>query len=164
MGTGFVVRGGVVTASHVVASCPPGATFAFGRNLYGTVTLYDPAHDLALLAFKGTGFAPPALRLESASAHAGEPLVVVSAPDGYASLSITNGTVTATRQRRQLASADGKFHETLPDAIEVTALGVGPGFSGSPAIDMRGNVVGVLIGSLDTDISLSPVKDLPTGS
>ena len=39
VGTGFRVSHGVVTASHVVAACPPATTISFGYATFGTVSI-----------------------------------------------------------------------------------------------------------------------------
>ena len=172
VGSGFRVSDGVVTASHVVADCPPRTTFSLGSGSGGAVST-DATHDLALLGYEkywnpGTDANPTPLRLESRPAYVGEPLALLGIP---ASSSLGNsfkrpvtvaiGHVVATNRTQVLSSAQGKgAGETLRDAILVAVPGVAPGESGGPAVNSAGKVVGVIVGSGPGIATLTPVTDL----
>jgi S1-C subfamily serine protease len=170
VGTGFKVRTGVVTASHVLAACPPATPFQLGVGS-GTVYTNDPTHDLALVTYLGPGDSrfpdPKPLQPESRPAYVGEPLALLGIPAGGAlfgspftlQVTVVQGTVVATRHPQVMTFADGG-REMLTDAIQVACLGVSPGESGGPAVDRAGKVVGVIEGIGSGIATLSPVTDL----
>ena len=172
-GTGFWVRNGVVTASHVVAACPPGTTIDVGDGLGGTVSTDDRSHDLALVTYQSLGYRAPntspdpkPLRLESRPAYVGEPLALLGIPalpvfgnPFKREVIVATGHVVATNRTQVVTSANGA-PETLRDAIEVAVPGVVSGESGGPAIDSAGKVVGVIEGSAFGLTTLTPVTDL----
>lgn len=173
VGTGFRVRTGVVTASHVLASCPPATPFRLGAGT-GAVFTKDPTHDLALVTYLRPEFVannrdpdPKPLQLESRPAHVGEPLALLGIPAHplfgspfTLQVTVAQGTVVATNHPQVLTSADGS-RETLTDAIEVACLGVSWGESGGAAVDRAGKVVGVIEGGTGSGTTtLTPVTDL----
>lgn len=170
-GTGFFVPSGFVTASHVVAACPAGASILLGLDndpdpsYSGPVSIDDRTHDLALVAQQALDSRWRPLRLESAPAYVGERLALIGVPalsgfSGFQSrLEVVPGTVVATKRTVQLTSSAGG-PQTLTHAIEVTATGVLPGDSGGPAIDAAGNVVGVIEGGGPGIATLTPATDL----
>ena len=185
------VSNGVVTASHVVAACPPATalaptrvgamcsgrarrTISFGYGLWGTVSIDDPTHDLALVDYQSEVYPEPntdpnptPLRPESRPAYVGEPLALLGIPalpllgnPFKRQVTVVQGSIVATNHTQVLTSATGD-HETLRDAIEVAVPRVVPGQSGGPAIDSAGKVVGVIEGSAASGIAtLTPVTDL----
>ena len=173
VGTGFWVRNGVVTASHVVAACPRGATISDGDGTDGTVSTDDPAHDLALVTYQGPGYprqrtdpSPRPLGLESRPAYVGEPLALLGIPafpllgnPFKRQVETVTGNIVATNRTQVLWSATGA-PETLRDVIEVAVPRVVAGNSGGPAIDSAGKVVGVIEGSASGIATLTPVTDL----
>lgn len=172
VGTGFRVRTGVVTASHVLAACPRATTIGLGDGT-GTVSTNDPTHDLALVRYESPEIPqnsrnpdPKPLQLESRPASVGEPLALLGIPavpllgnPFTPEITVVHGTVVATNRTRVLTSAEGA-RETLTDAIEVACPGVSPGDSGGPAVDPAGKVVGVIEGSSSGIATLTPVTDL----
>jgi S1-C subfamily serine protease len=168
VGTGFMVTGGVVTASHVVAACPAGATIQFSPG-GGSVVMADSRHDLALVSYESPlgGSSPRPLQTESARPRVGERLALIGIPaasqfplSGFQDrATITPGIVVATHQTQQLLSAEG-VPETLTDAIRVRTSGTMSGESGGPAIDAGGKVVGVIEGGGLGFTTLTPVADL----
>ena len=173
-GTGFRVRTGVVTASHVLVACPPAATIGLGDGT-GTVSTNDTTHDLALLRYQSPDPLrnsrdpnPKPLQPESRPAYLGEPLALLGIPalgpalgDPFTlQVTVVQGTVVATNHPQVLTSDDGR-RERLTDAILVACLGVSSGESGGPAVDRAGKVVGVIEGGSGTGITtLTPVTDL----
>lgn len=179
VGTGFRFRTGVVTASHVLAACPPATPFQLGAGgegrdppVIGSVSTNHPTHDVALVTYvwqdpQGTRDPPKPLQPESRPAHVGEQLALLGIPALGPALgdlftlpvTVVQGTVVATDHPQMLTFANGG-RETLTDAILVAARGVVPGDSGGPAIDAAGNVVGVIEGSGPGVATLTPVTDL----
>jgi S1-C subfamily serine protease len=169
-----MARAGVVTASHVLAACPPNAPaapFQVGAGS-GTVSTNDRSHDLALLTYLGTadpnrGPGPKPLQPESRPAYIGEPLALLGIPARpllgspfTLEVTVVPGTVVAVNHSQVLTSPDGG-RETLTDAIEVACQGVSSGESGGPAVDRAGKVVGVIEGGSGSGITtLTPVTDL----
>jgi len=170
VGTGFRVRDGVLTASHVVAACPPEATISLGWGTGGFVWT-DRTHDLARLTYAeylhpNTDPDPPPLRLETKPAYVGQPLALLGIPE-LTSLdnpfereaTVVTGHVVATNRTQVLTSDEGPG-ERLRDAILVAVPGVVQGESGGPAVNSAGRVVGVIVGSAPGIATLTPVKSL----
>lgn len=160
IGTGFVTRAGIITAAHVIASCGasgPGSISA-GPFVVG-VSVDDPAVDLALMRLGATGPAP--LPLQPALPSSGTPVELL----GSAGLSNgpspepVAGTVVATNTPVTLFGENGSS-ERLTDSIVVAATGAAPGYSGGPAIDASGAVVGVIEGAGDGRAYLTPTADI----
>jgi S1-C subfamily serine protease len=161
-----------VTASHVLAACPPAATIGLGDGT-STVLTNDPTRDLALVRYPSPAFTensrnpdPKPLQPESRPAYLGEPLALVGIPavpllgnPFTPQVTVLQGTVVATNHPQVLTRAEGTS-ETLRDAIQVACLGVAPGESGGPAVDSAGKVVGVIEGSGSGLATLTPVTDL----
>jgi S1-C subfamily serine protease len=169
VGTGFVVRTGVVTSSHVLAACPPATTIQLGGTP-GTISTNDPTHDLALVTYQSPdpqdSRDPKPLQPESKPVYIGEALALLGIPARPAlgnpfthQVTVVQGTVVATNHTQVLTSPDGG-HETLTDAILVACSDVSQGESGGPAVDAAGKVVGVIEGSGSGVATLSPVTDL----
>lgn len=168
-----------MTASHVLAACPPARTIQLGDGT-GTVSANDPAHDLAHLTYQRPDVLrnsrnpdPKPLQLESRPAYVGEPLALLGIPalpwlgnPFTPQITVVHGTVVATNRTGVLTSAQGA-RKTLTDVIEVACPGASPGQSGGPAVDPAGNVVGVIAGSsfgtaesASGIATLTPVTDL----
>jgi len=165
-----------VTASHVLAACPPATPFQLGAGgerrdppVIGSVSTNHPTHDVALVTYfpQGTLDPPKPLQPESRPAYVGEPLALVGIPALGPALgdlftlqvTVVQGTVVVTNHPQVVTLADGG-RETLTDAILLAAPGVVPGDSGGPAIDAADNVVGVIEGSGPGVAKLTPVTDL----
>jgi Trypsin-like peptidase domain len=171
LGTAFAIVPGntslFITASHVAAMCVGGSMGANDATV--AVTEDDVTHDVAVL--QETDGGPPvvlgALRLSTGAVHVGELVALI----GYSGqtgalrkkvdrpLSAVPGIVTATNRPQTLTSPQG-LRETLADTIEVAAPGVMPGESGGPAIDAAGKVVGVIEGTGEGFVALTPSADV----
>ncbi len=167
VGTGFMVRTGVVTASHVLAACSRTGPIFLGDGTAG-VWADDPTHDLALGTYESRlgNPNPKALQLASRPPYVGEHVALLGIPglSGFGNpftpqVTVAQGTVVATEHRQVLTSADGG-HELLTDAIQVASTGVLPGDSGGPVVDSAGKVVGVIEGTGSGFATLTPVTDL----
>jgi S1-C subfamily serine protease len=136
-GSGFVAwsdEGGtyVLTAHHVVAGTLSGTVTVVrrGGGWQGTIVALDEKNDLALIRLSGRprGIEPLWQSPRRTPPRTGDELLLVGSPFGL------EGTVTR-----------GVVSRVEPGAIQTDAA-ANPGNSGGPAIDLRGRVVGVLIG------------------
>lgn len=140
-GTGFIVQGGhIVTNRHVVAGASRmEAVLPDGKTLeLPGVLVQDEAHDLAVLAAPAHSL-PPLSLAASGEFEPGEPVVVLGNPLGFSS-TLSDGIISAWRP---------KGLEDEPDApkgplLQITAA-ISPGSSGSPVMNMEGEVVGVAV-------------------
>jgi S1-C subfamily serine protease len=145
-GSGFFVSasGRLVTNHHVIEDAASATvTFPDGRvQPLAGILADDPEHDLAILQAEGSDFPP--LRLGTlASVHPGEEVVVIGSPLGL-SVAVSTGIIAAVRDH-------GLEHERTPDktehmrawGLQITAP-ISHGSSGSPVLDARGEVIGVV--------------------
>ena len=131
-GTGFFVgvNGEVATNYHVVEGARRiTAKTSKGLQLFanGVLTL-DADSDLALLKF-GAKDLPAVSLADPAQILKGEPVLVIGSPQGL-DQSVSNGIVSAIR-------TEGSWEQ-----IQITAP-ISKGSSGSPIVNMKGEVVGV---------------------
>lgn len=139
-GTGFVVAGGrVLTNAHVVAgmSAPQVQVGGQGEALPGTVVVFDPTRDLAVVDVPGLQVRPLALGADLA---AGDDVAVAGFP--------LNGpyVVEAGRVRDVITAVGEDIYGAPGVSREVYSLAatVRPGNSGGPVLDRSGAVVGVV--------------------
>jgi tetratricopeptide (TPR) repeat protein len=132
-GSGFFIDSErVVTNRHVIDNAFRAEVHSYNGNVYPVkgVIAVDAEGDLALLRIE----APPnqirALPLDKTSPQEGESVVVIGNPFGLEG-SVTNGIVSAVRDI-----------PTFGRIIQITAP-ISPGSSGSPVVNMQGQVVGV---------------------
>jgi len=163
-GTGFVIdqSGLVLTAAHVVRRASDVMVELPGmRPLQAKVVGYDTRRDLALLRI------PVLARFRTVEVvngeiRAGEPVVVIGTPRGRPGV-MTVGEIVAPR-----ASLPGLLRDTL---IWISAEVV-PGNSGSPVLNHRGKVVGLVIANaadrtgfaVSGDTILSTLPELRKGA
>ena len=139
LGTGFLVgnHGLLLTNLHVVEG-----TTAVGIKLSGTgaVTLitkvrgYDLDNDLAVLEADGVDTRPVTLG-DSDKVAAGQPVVVVGNPEGLEQ-TVSNGLVSAIRE----LNGRRLFQISAP---------ISSGSSGSPVFNDHGEVIGVVVSSIE---------------
>jgi S1-C subfamily serine protease len=136
LGTGFVAwqDGGasyLLTAAHVVAAEPSGEVTITraGGSWSGTVEGIDRKDDLAVIRVNGrpAGAEPLWQRTAKPNAQPGDQLLLVGSPFGL------GGTVTSGVVSR------------VTSAVVQTDAAANPGNSGGPAIDAKGQVVGVVL-------------------
>ena len=132
-GSGFFIDvDRVVTNRHVIEGAYRAEVHSSTGNVYPVkgVLAVDAEGDVALLRIE----APPnlirPLSLERTSPQEGESIVVIGNPFGLEG-SVTNGIVSAVRDI-----------PTFGRIIQITAP-ISPGSSGSPVVNMRGQVIGV---------------------
>jgi len=132
-GSGFFVDiDRVVTNRHVIDNAHRAEVHSSNGNVYPVkgVLAIDAEADIALLKVE----APPGqvrpLLLDKTSPQEGESIVVIGNPFGLEG-SVTNGIVSAVRDI-----------PTFGRIIQITAP-ISPGSSGSPVVNMQGQVIGV---------------------
>jgi hypothetical protein len=109
-------------ADHVIGQASNGATYtSIGSRLV------DRNSDLAVLQFTATE--QPHLELADGSSYAeGDKVIVIGAPEGLQG-TVSDGIISAIKK------PDGEIQFTAP---------VSPGSSGSPVLNEKGNVIGVV--------------------
>jgi len=132
-GSGFFIdTDRVVTNRHVIEGAIRAEVHSSAGNVYPVkgVLAVDAEGDIALLKIE----APPnqirPLALERTSPQEGESVLVIGNPFGLEG-SVTNGIVSAVR-----------VIPTFGRIIQITAP-ISPGSSGSPVVNMQGQVIGV---------------------
>lgn len=153
MGTGFIIsrQGHVLTNHHITKGCSTVRTIMEGRKQPLTIIATDVANDLALLQLPAR--VPSAARFrEGRTIRPGDGVIVVGFPlRGLlaSEASITTGTVSALAG----IGNDTRF-------LQITAP-VQPGNSGGPLLDHAGQIVGVVVGKLDTLMLAKATGDIP---
>lgn len=153
-GTGWPVAGGfVVTNHHVIA----GADAIWIRTANGTkqqarIAADDPNNDLVLLKVENPADLPPALPLASGPTPVGASVFALGYPEPDimgGDVKLTSGVISAAAG----AHDDPRFYQTSTEIQE--------GSSGSPLLNMRGQVVGIMTATLDAAKLLKLTGDLP---
>ena len=134
-GTAFVVNrdGHALTNQHVINGCKE--LRVAGRDDIAKVVTSDSVNDLALLQFPGKNTEAALLNPDLGKLRQGEDVIVFGYPLEWALSSggnLTPGTISAL---------SGLGNNT--SQIQITAP-IQPGSSGSPVMDKKGNVVGVV--------------------
>lgn len=146
-------RGKLITNQHVVNECTEIRIPVANKN--ASLVLADNANDLALLQLEGEAVLPgtvPAVFADEASVRQGEDIVTFGFPlDGYlpSSGNITQGIVSALA---------GPFNNS--SVLQITAP-IQKGNSGGPVLNMKGQVVGVVIGKADAVKLMKATGDIP---
>jgi len=155
-GTGFVVRkdGVIATNFHVIGEHRDfRVRFANGKSYEPqTILAVDRERDLALVKIDAEDL--PVLALgDSDELKLGQGILSLGNPLGYA-YSVSRGVVAALRE---LEPGDGK------PMVQV-AIPIEPGSSGSPALDLKGNVIAVLAiksgGAMGFGVPVNALKQL----
>lgn len=152
-GTGFVVAARrIMTNHHVVDGCAEvAARLPDGRELPARVLTSDATRDLALLSTEAE--AGPILPFRSAGAYRrGEGVVTYGFP--LAGLLSSGPTLTTGEVSALSGLADNPRH------IQISAP-VQPGNSGGPLLDMRGQVIGVVVSKLNAGQIARQTGDIP---
>jgi len=136
-GTGFNVspQGVIVTNEHMVEQAELiTIEFADGMRYYSNGYEKIKGYDLALVRIKGESL-PYLLLNRSYEARTGDSVTIIGNPLGYVRIA----------QRGQV----GQYYNSEENASPVFDIGleVNPGNSGSPVIDSKGQVVGVIFAS-----------------
>src|SRR6266542_1092127 len=132
-GSGFFIASDrVVTNRHVIDNAYRAEVHSYNGNVYAVkgVIAVDAEGDLALLRVDAPPNQVRPLLLDRTSPQEGESVVVIGNPFGLEG-SVTNGIVSAVRDI-----------PTFGRIIQITAP-ISPGSSGSPVVNMQGQVIGV---------------------
>jgi tetratricopeptide (TPR) repeat protein len=132
-GSGFFIDvDRVVTNRHVIDNAFRAEVHSYAGNIYQVkgVIAVDAEGDLALLRIEAPPNQVRPLLLDKTSPQEGESVVVIGNPLGLEG-SVTNGIVSAVRDI-----------PTFGRIIQITAP-ISPGSSGSPVVNMQGQVIGV---------------------
>ncbi|MCA3282672.1 MAG: trypsin-like peptidase domain-containing protein [Roseomonas sp.] len=152
-GTGFVVAARrIMTNHHVIEGCAEvAARLPDGRELPARVMASDTTRDLALLSTEAD--AGPILPFRSAGMYRrGEGVVTYGFP--LAGLLSSGPTLTTGEVSALSGLADNPRH------IQISAP-VQPGNSGGPLLDMRGQVIGVVVSKLNAGQVARQTGDIP---
>ena len=132
-GSGFFIDvDRVVTNRHVIDNAFRAEVHSYNGSVYQVkgVIAVDAEGDLALLRVDAPANQVRPLLLDKTSPQEGESVVVIGNPFGLEG-SVTNGIVSAVRDI-----------PTFGRIIQITAP-ISPGSSGSPVVNMQGQVIGV---------------------
>ncbi len=132
-GSGFFIDADrVVTNRHVIDNAYRAEVHSYTGRVYAVkgVTAVDAEGDLAILRVDAAADQVRPLPLDRTSPQEGESVVVIGNPFGLEG-SVTNGIVSAVRDI-----------PTFGRIIQITAP-ISPGSSGSPVVNMQGQVIGV---------------------
>src|SRR6267142_821695 len=132
-GSGFFIDADrVVTNRHVIENAYRAEVHSFNGYVYPVkgVVAVDAEGDLAVLRIEAPPGQVRSLSLDRTSPQEGESVVVIGNPFGLEG-SVTNGIVSAVRDI-----------PTFGRIIQITAP-ISPGSSGSPVVNMQGQVIGV---------------------
>jgi tetratricopeptide (TPR) repeat protein len=132
-GSGFFIDvDRVVTNRHVIDNAFRAEVHSYNGSVYPVkgVIAVDAEGDLALLRVEAPANQVRPLLLDKTSPQEGESVVVIGNPFGLEG-SVTNGIVSAVRDI-----------PTFGRIIQITAP-ISPGSSGSPVVNMQGQVIGV---------------------
>jgi tetratricopeptide (TPR) repeat protein len=132
-GSGFFIDvDRVVTNRHVIENAYRAEVHSYNGSIYPVkgVIAVDAEGDLALLKIDAPPNQVRPLPLDRTSPQEGESVVVIGNPFGLEG-SVTNGIVSAVRDI-----------PTFGRIIQITAP-ISPGSSGSPVVNMQGQVIGV---------------------
>ena len=153
-GTGWVVGGDhVVTNHHVVSGAKKvRLVLAGGVSLGARVVVSDATNDLVLLKPEAGGQLPSPLPLATQTPRSGETVFTIGHP--YPTLlgseaKVTDGVISAT---------SGIAND--PRLLQVS-VPIQPGNSGGPLLNMRGQVVGIVISKLNAAAVFRWSGDLP---
>ena len=149
-GSGVVLRsdGYVLTNNHVVedAATNPRAQITVASNEKGGIELpativgRDPDTDLAVLKISSADRLVPATLGQSGSLVAGDPVIAIGSPLGYAG-TVTSGIISGLNRTVRVPGDTGRS-QPLFNAIQTDAS-INPGNSGGALVDGRGQVIGI---------------------
>jgi Trypsin-like serine proteases, typically periplasmic, contain C-terminal PDZ domain len=132
----FIAPGRIVTNYHVIEGGNMGEIYTNEGFAYSVPRILsaDPNTDLAILEVElPTGVQIRALPIARSGAEEGESIVVIGTPMGLQG-TVSQGIISRVRR-----------YTNEPQLIQITAP-ISHGSSGSPVINMRGEVIGIAVG------------------
>ncbi len=132
-GSGFFIASDrIVTNRHVIENAHRAEVHSHNGSVYPVkgVVAVDAEGDIAVLKVDAPAHQVRPLQLDRTSPQEGESVVVIGNPFGFEG-SVSNGIVSAVRDI-----------PTFGRIIQITAA-ISPGSSGSPVVNMQGQVIGV---------------------
>ena len=143
-GTGIVLANGeVLTNNHVIRGALQVRVNIAGRPAHRAVVIgADPAHDVALLAVRGTWAPTPATLGDSSTVAVGDPVEAIGNAGGVGVPSIAGGFITGLDQSLVATDENGANPEALQGMLETDA-DIQPGDSGGPLLNAAGQVIGI---------------------
>ena len=152
-GTGFVVAARrIMTNHHVIEGCAEvAARLPDGQEVPARVLASDATRDLALLSTEAD--AGPSLSFRSGGSYRrGEGVVTYGFP--LAGLLSSGPTLTTGEVSALAGLADNQRHLQISAPVQ-------PGNSGGPLLDMRGQVIGVVVSKLNAGQVARQTGDIP---
>lgn len=155
-GSGFVYAPGrVVTNAHVIAGVKNPKVYDEAGTHDATVTMFDPAYDIAVLAVKGLAGAP--LTLEPTPVQNGTIALTIGFPGGGQQ----TPQVTAIIDTVNAVGRDIYLRQKTERNIYVLQASLVPGNSGGPVLDEQGRVTGIVFGTSTTYNNIGYALTLP---
>ncbi len=141
-GSGFIIdrQGYVLTCSHVVENA--NTVFvrtADGRKFYATEVVCDPISDLAIIKLKGAENLEEVQLGDSDHVVAGDWVISLASPYDL-QRSVSAGIVSSTR----------RWVSNSPHPMIQNDAATNPGSSGGALLNLRGEVVGIIIGGFSS--------------
>ncbi len=150
-GTGFVIQGGyIITNHHVVEGASRMQAVLPDKSVLELpgILAQDAEHDLAILKVPAHHLAPLPL-VPPGPPEPGERVVVLGNPLGFAS-TLSDGIISAYREH----GIDDEPDFIKGPLLQITAP-ISHGSSGSPVMNLNGEVVGVAVAVFDGGQSLN---------
>ena len=144
-GSGFLISksGYLLTNNHVVAGADTfEIIFGNGFNMEATLIKTDNSRDVALLKINGSGFAPLAINTDMEILDIGTEVIAIGTPEDIKlNQTVTKGIISGKRELEDEYNRKNKFIQT-----DVT---INRGNSGGPLLNMKGEVVGIIVAKLN---------------
>lgn len=141
-GAGIVWRAGgyIVTNYHVIAHGQPHVDLPGGVELPARLVAQRPEIDLALLQVEAPG-QPVALIADSHALRVGQLVLAVGHPWGQKN-AVTGGIISGLSQAEVRSQNGRRGQRSFIDIIR-SDVGLAPGNSGGPLVNIMGGVVGI---------------------
>ncbi|MBW2105027.1 MAG: trypsin-like peptidase domain-containing protein [Deltaproteobacteria bacterium] len=132
-GSGFFISNNlVITNHHVIENVNSLRVKTYEGNKHGVekIQAVDRSHDLAIIKLKAPYHAQRRLSLNKEQPRIGERILVIGNPRGLEQ-TVSDGIISAIRETEKVTY------------IQITAP-ISPGSSGSPVVNLKGEVIGVV--------------------